>query len=301
MKKFYFLAFIFILFNSYAQEDIVYIPHSNLKGWLITKDYINTNGDNEIQVSEAIAYTGNVGGYAGSLGNPITDATGLEAFVNITAINFGGQALTTLGLSSNPLVEMAILNYNDITSINLDNNLVLESVSLEFNNLNEVDVSNNAILTRMVLNNNENLTQVNLANGNNANMVNVGFQFVPNLTCVQIDPGFVVPQPSGSGTHRWYYDDYSIFSEDCWQEDLAVTEQKKSIAKMSVFPNPAKDVLNISGKEVQIVKVYNVLGQQMKVMHSNNSVDVQGLTPGTYVLQVEDVEGNIKTTKFIKK
>ena len=290
-----------VFFNSYAQEDIVYIPHSNLKGWLITKDYINTNGDNEIQVSEAIAYTGNVGGYAGSLGNPITDATGLEAFVNITAINFSGQALTTLDLSSNPLVELAIITRNNLTSINVENNFALENISLDFNNLTEADFSNNSVLTRITMTQNENLTQVNLANGNNANMRNVGFIFVPNLTCVQIDPGFVVPQPSGSGTHRWWYEDYSIFSEDCWQEDLAVAEQKESIAKMSVYPNPANDVLNISGKEVQIVKVYNVLGQQMKVMHSNNSVDVQGLASGTYVLQVEDVEGNIKTTKFIKK
>ena len=72
-------------------------------------------------------------------------------------------------------------------------------------------------------------------------------------------------------------------------------------SKLGVYPNPANDVLNIAGKEVQIVKVYNVLGQQMKVTHFNNSVNVQGLASGTYVLQVEDVEGNIKTTKFIKK
>ena len=301
MKIFLIFTCLFILENGLAQEDIVYIPDTNLKEWLITKDYINTNGDNEIQVSEAIAYTGNVGGYAGSLGNPITDATGLEAFVNITAINFSGQALTTLDLSSNPLVELAIITRNNLTSINVENNFALENISLDFNNLTEADFSNNSVLTRITMTQNENLTQVNLANGNNANMMNVGLIIVPNLTCVQIDPGFVVPQPSGSGAHRWWYDDYSIFSEDCWQEDLAVAEQKKSIAKMSVYPNPAKDVLNISGKEVQIVKVYNVLGQQMKVMHFNNSVNVQGLTPGTYVLQVEDVEGNVQNIKFIKK
>src|SRR5690606_24231164 len=149
--------------------------------------------------------------------------------------------------------------------------LALKSLSLEFNDLIEVDVSNNVVLERLILDHNENLTQVNLANGNNSNMTNVSVRFNTNVICVQIDPDFVVPQPSGSGTHRWWYEDYRIFSEDCWQEDLAVAEQKKSIAKMSVYPNPAKDVLNISGKEVQIVKVYNVLGQQMKVMHSNNS------------------------------
>lgn len=301
MKKFYFLAFIFILFNSYAQEDIVYIPDVSFKDWLITRDFINTNGDDEIQVREAIAFTGNIAGHPGDLGNPITDATGLEAFVNITAINFSGQALTTLDLSSNPLVELAILSRNNLTSINLDNNLVLESVSLEFNNLTEVDVSNNAVLRKMVLSNNENLTQVNLANGNNVNMVNVGFQFVPNLICVQIDPGFVVPQPSGSGAHRWWYDDYSIFSEDCWQEDLAVAEQKESFTKMSVYPNPVTSTLNISGVDAKNVKVFNTLGQTMKVTSSNNSVNVESLAPGAYVLQVVDAEGNIKTTKFIKK
>ena len=132
-------------------------------------------------------------------------------------------------------------------------------------------------------------------------MRNASLIIVPNLTCVQIDPGFVVPQPSGSGTHRWYYDDYSIFSEDCWQEDLAVAEQKENLSKMSVFPNPVTSTLNISGVDAKNVKIFNVVGQQMIVTSSNNTVNVESLAPGAYVLQVVDAEGNIKTTKFIKK
>src|SRR5690606_34842617 len=125
--------------------------------------------------------------------------------------------LPTLDLSQNTLLTSAIVSYNDLTLINVDNNLALKSLSLEFNDLIEVDVSNNVVLERLILDHNENLTQVNLANGNNVNMTNVSVRYNTNVTCVQIDPGFVVPQPSGSGTHRWWYEDYSIFSEDCWQ------------------------------------------------------------------------------------
>jgi len=38
----------------------VYIPDLNFKGYLVGSTNINTNGDNEIQLSEAIAYTSNI-------------------------------------------------------------------------------------------------------------------------------------------------------------------------------------------------------------------------------------------------
>lgn len=89
-------------------------------------------------------------------------------------------------------------------------------------------------------------------------------------------------------------EDYTISINTLGTNDL-------SLSKFSVYPNPTSKELNIKGTDVKNVKVYNVLGQQMKVLRSNNSVNVESLAPGTYVLQVEDMSGKVNTTKFIKK
>lgn len=303
MKKVFIYFCLSFTMGLLAQEDIVYILDTNLKGWLVTRDFINTNGDDEIQVSEAIAFTGNVAGYPGSSGNPITDATGLEAFINITSINFSGQALTTLDLSSNPLIEVAILAYNNLSSINLSNNLALKNISLHSNSLIELDVSNSPMLEFLNVAQNPNLTQVNLANGNNYSLESVVLSpNPPNLTCVQIDPGFVVPYPPGGyGSPRWYYNDYSVFSEDCWQDDLSVEDLVADSKKLSIYPNPVKNILNIHGLEIKSLQVYNMLGQQMKVSYTNNVVNVENIPSGNYILQVENEEGKLESTKFIKQ
>ena len=67
----------------------VNIPDANFKAYLVGNTAINTNGDNEIQVSEASVYNGGIYLYAGpgsgfGLKDGITDLTGIEAFVSLT-------------------------------------------------------------------------------------------------------------------------------------------------------------------------------------------------------------------------
>ena len=72
-------------------------------------------------------------------------------------------------------------------------------------------------------------------------------------------------------------------------------------AKFSVYPNPAKSVLNLTGFDAEKVRVYNMLGQEVRVNFSNNTLNIEKLPIGNYVLQAENQEGEIKTVKFIKK
>ena len=70
------------------------------------------------------------------------------------------------------------------------------------------------------------------------------------------------------------------------------------------YPNPVKDVLNItSQKAVQNVSVYNLAGQQMlasaKVV--NGQINVSGLSSGVYVFRVTLEGGKVETFKIIKK
>lgn len=74
------LALNFFGFGANAQN--VNIPDANFKAYLVGNSAINTNADTEIQVSEAMAFTGNI--FASNLG--ITDLTGVEAFTSLDGL-----------------------------------------------------------------------------------------------------------------------------------------------------------------------------------------------------------------------
>jgi len=72
----------------------------------------------------------------------------------------------------------------------------------------------------------------------------------------------------------------------------------------SFYPNPVKDMLNITSKKgVENVSIFNLAGQEMlsgaKV--NNGQLDVSKLTAGTYVLRVTLEGGKVETFKVIKK
>ena len=46
-----------LLYGCNQNEKIVNIPDANFKGYLLGNTAINTNGDNQIQVSEAAAFS----------------------------------------------------------------------------------------------------------------------------------------------------------------------------------------------------------------------------------------------------
>jgi hypothetical protein len=73
----------------------------------------------------------------------------------------------------------------------------------------------------------------------------------------------------------------------------------------SLYPNPAKSVLNISSKEsieVQSISIYNTLGQLVLVVTNAEKVskiDVSHLTTGNYFIKINSDKGTTNT-KFIK-
>ena len=70
------------------------------------------------------------------------------------------------------------------------------------------------------------------------------------------------------------------------------------------YPNPVRDVLNISSKkEVENVSVYNLAGQQIltNAKVDNGQINVSSLPAGTYVFRVILKGGQVETFKIIKK
>ncbi|MDO6813502.1 choice-of-anchor D domain-containing protein [Tenacibaculum soleae] len=121
---------------------IVNIPDTNFKTALVANNAININGDSEIQVSEAQAFTGEIK----VDGLNISDVTGLEAFVNITQFNADNNSLTSIDLSQNTALKRLILRRNSLTALDLSANTALETILIEENSISAIDLTNHSSL-----------------------------------------------------------------------------------------------------------------------------------------------------------
>ena len=161
----------------------VNIPDANFKAYLVGNTAINTNGDTEIQCSEANAFNGEINIQSAN----ITDMTGLEAFTSLTSLKCNNNMLTTLDLSGNMALtalycganQLTALDVsantslitlsaflNSITTIDVSSNTTLEFLSLGYNSITSIDVSSNVAMKELHINRN-NITSVDVTNLSN--------------------------------------------------------------------------------------------------------------------------------------
>jgi len=137
------IAFIVLfLENTVSQAQNVNIPDNAFKYTLVTDYNINTNFDKEIQVSEAVAFKGDI--QAGNVN--ISDMTGLEAFVNITRLICSSNRITNLDLRTNASLKYLECEYNNLTELDVTHNLALQTLRCKENSIDKLDVSNNKSL-----------------------------------------------------------------------------------------------------------------------------------------------------------
>lgn len=116
-----------------------------------------------------------------------------------------------------------------------------------------------------------------------------------------------------------YEDPCSISAEDVFFEEIAESYGQAldftlnvaslgvnsfDLNSLLVYPNPAKDILNVKYKsDIQEVKVYNLLGQEVMsqaVSQSDFQLNVGKLSPGTYVVKLVAQEGQ-HSFKLVKE
>ncbi len=194
------LLFCFSGFTILAWAQIVNIPDANFKDYLVNNLEINTNGDGEIQISEAAAYSG----FMDVSNLNISDLTGIEAFTSLTYLYCSNNSLTSLNISSNTNLntlgcdgnQLTILDItintgliaihcernlltnlnvslnttlralscgeNLISTLNLSNNTALTYLACDYNQLTDLDISANTLLESLVCYGNQ-LTNINLS------------------------------------------------------------------------------------------------------------------------------------------
>ncbi|KFC19626.1 GEVED domain-containing protein [Chryseobacterium sp. FH1] len=81
---------------------------------------------------------------------------------------------------------------------------------------------------------------------------------------------------------------------------LATTEIGKS--KVSVYPNPFTDILNVSNvKGVKSISVLDTTGRRVKSISASSAIDLSNLNSGLYIVNLQIEDGSVKSFKVIKK
>ena len=148
MKK---LLLIIFLFTGIVNAQIVNIPDANFKAKLLTSlpsntvagnlaltfFKIDTNSDNQIQLSEALQV-----GYIDVSNSTISDLTGVEQFVNLKTLICNTNQITTLNLSSFPNLTTLNCNNNQIATLDVSMLTNLQFLNCKTNLLTNLNVTN---------------------------------------------------------------------------------------------------------------------------------------------------------------
>jgi hypothetical protein len=93
-------------------------------------------------------------------------------------------------------------------------------------------------------------------------------------------------------------------------EQMSLTGIESSVmtseSTLNIYPNPARELLNITSQsELNYARFYNVTGQMVMDINLNGvlsqDVNVSGLDNGLYIIQVQDVTGEMNSVKFMKQ
>ena len=324
MKKiiYFFIAAVAFHYSSYAQYTA--IPDANFEQKLISGG-IDTNpvADNQILTADAMAFTGELN----IANSSIADITGIEAFLNITGINFNyNPDISSVNLSNNTslqtvsgvgcvnlasvnvsgLANLTTLNLRScgLTSIDLSTNVALETLNLRKNNLVSLDLSQNSAIDYVDIKQN-NLTYLDLRNGNQTNMQHFDSDNNPELSCIFFDDASLIDRDAHI---VWFIDDlsYCLVDNETECTMCLVTLATNETAKMAfnMYPNPVNGALHIESYVNDAdLTICSITGKVLLTTHltkNDNIIDVSGLASGMYLAKFS-TEHQLDTKKLMIK
>ncbi len=266
----------------------VNIPDANFKAALVGNIAINTNGDNEIQVSEASVFNGTINVYSLN----IFSLSGIEAFVSLTVLFCQNNPLTNLDVSGCTALNSLSCQNSQLTSLDVSGCTALTDLLCAYNQLTSLDVSTCTALTYLVCSNN-NLTSLNVKNGNNINM-DLYAKTNPNLSCIEVD-NVAWSNANWSNT----IDATASFSLNCSGAGISDINESNTLM---LYPNPAVSELNILGEGAFSYEISDMSGKiffQGEVNESDK-IRIAELNAGVYNI-THITENKIQTLRFIKQ
>lgn len=265
---------------------LTYVPDNNFEQKLIDFGYDDVL-DNYVMTSNIVGVMDLDISSAG-----ISDLTGIENFISLKSLNCQDNLLTELNLSMNLLSLNC--SYNQLVSLNTNNYLNILDCShnllteLDPGNPTELYCSHNQLtaielagyFTKLNCNHNQ-LTSLNINNWSNQAITEIYAQDNPDLGCIQVDdPAY--SEANWTNPEYFIFDEWVNFSNYC--DGMSVTDF--DTVKISIFPNPVSDLININSDE-QITKaeIVNLNAQILSVINQvDKTIDVKGLSKGNYIL-----------------
>ncbi|CAL2065121.1 T9SS type A sorting domain-containing protein [Tenacibaculum sp. 190524A05c] len=170
-------------------ENIVSIPDPIFKQLLLNySPVIDTNGDGEIQVFEAEAFSGFNGENIEVNNKNIEELTGIEAFINIRILGCRNNKLKELDITSIEGIFQLNCAQNQIQHLDVSNQPYLNFLFCENNELTDLKVENKEYLETFFCSNNElsnlglsNLPLLKTADLSNNNLKSLDFIDSPSL------------------------------------------------------------------------------------------------------------------------
>lgn len=311
------LILVFITISIKAIAESVIIPDIYFKAELVANTSINTDGDTEISVAEAEAFTGSINVSK----SQISDLTGIEAFINLTFLDCQSNRLTSLDVSKNTMLTYLDCNNTELIELDVTQTPLLRYLSCYGNKLIELDVTQNKVLEYLYCHTNQllelDLTQNKLlfyfyCNDNNISELDVSqntklvrlycrFNQLSdldvsqnvvlerlictdniNLTCIKVNN---ISQP----TSFWQKEEIASYNTVCGTVTSLHSSHEQET--LSIYPNPATSIIST---EVGTLEILDSMGNLVLGTESTGKVDVSSLETGVYL-----VSQNGKRTKLI--
>jgi len=211
----------------------------------------------------------------------ITGHTGIDY------LDFGvNPSLTNIDISSLTLLTLLRFQNCDITG--------------------DIDVSANLALVTLAAYNNDNLTSIALGSIPYTNFTYFKINSNDALTCVYSDnpTDFEIGGALNTAIGSSYAADAeTFFIEDALTCSLLAVEDVDLI-NFNIYPNPAKDIINIHITEDVTYKILNMNGQILesgKFIIGNNELNLITFSKGMYFFQIATESGNSFAQKLIKE
>lgn len=218
----------------------------------------------------------------------------LSKNLELTNLNCQTNGITTLDITANTkLTDINIGSNINITEIDLTANVLLEKLSFQQISITSLDLSNNTNL-KEILGSSTPITSIDLRNGNNTNITSFSILNAHNLSCIFVDDkdysqsNWTNPMP---GTTEFVEKESECATLST--EDFVVPLNFK------IYPNPTSKWLNIDFP-IKKATIYNIQGEKL-LFSTKQYINVENLSRGIYLIQIEDDNHNLITNRFIKK